>query len=584
MSDLRGFGRGTSLLVLLWALSGCGSERIAPGGLSGSYDAVVVPLAAPDPGTTNPMEAALAPDGTIYDVDGRDYRLYRYAADGTPLGPVGRRGPEASATGRLERVAVAPGSGEVYVLDADKRRIAVFSADGRFRRSWPTYEAGRLIFPQSITISAAGAVILLAPDGLYVFTPEGELTRRIEPDIPAYAYRSWVRTDGAGRFFLHYSYPDEILVLDPAGGELARWSAANLIPGYVTPAGHVIGCDKVTGAIVERSLDGAPLATRPGYRAACVIGRTSAGALVLSGAGGLVRVGASDPDLFLVRGTPESDLDEHLFFARRAWPLADGRTLAWSPADMVQPVAGGLPAPAWLVGRAPGAPEWDRPVAYDVACDGVDRVYAICSPWTIRKYSVAGEYLGDVGAAGVDAGHYSQPGALAIGPGRNLYVADPVRNEVVIFDTEGRWIRSVPVNLGLFVDFAVSPVGHLYLSQPEPDRVVHLDAAGSFLGNIVLPKSLPANASLTSQETAGPFSVGGMACDGAGRLYVTDQPGDRVFVFSPDDEPLGLIGRTGSQPGEFWKPSSIMVGADGRIAICDDANRRIQVLTPRTTP
>jgi hypothetical protein len=40
---------------------------------------------------------------------------------------------------------------------------------------------------------------------------------------------------------------------------------------------------------------------------------------------------------------------------------------------------------------------------------------------------------------------------------------------------------------------------------------------------------------------------------------------------------LLFLGEEGRGPGEFWLPSGLFIGADGRIWVCDTYNRRIQV-------
>jgi DNA-binding beta-propeller fold protein YncE len=69
----------------------------------------------------------------------------------------------------------------------------------------------------------------------------------------------------------------------------------------------------------------------------------------------------------------------------------------------------------------------------------------------------------------------------------------------------------------------------------------------------------------------------GIAIDGSGRAWVSDAYLDRVSLYTPDGVLLMSLGRTGVEPGEFSFPAGIAAHPDGRVAVVDSLNRRVQV-------
>ena len=71
--------------------------------------------------------------------------------------------------------------------------------------------------------------------------------------------------------------------------------------------------------------------------------------------------------------------------------------------------------------------------------------------------------------------------------------------------------------------------------------------------------------------------IKGVAVDAAGILWVSDAHLDRVALFRPDGTFLTDIGGKGELPGEFSFPAGLAAHPDGRVAIVDSLNRRIQI-------
>ena len=72
----------------------------------------------------------------------------------------------------------------------------------------------------------------------------------------------------------------------------------------------------------------------------------------------------------------------------------------------------------------------------------------------------------------------------------------------------------------------------------------------------------------------------GIAEDGQGRIYITDEYENRVTVFDLDGKFLTNWGKTGGAEGELDGPSGIAVGADDTVYVADTHNHRVQRFTP----
>jgi DNA-binding beta-propeller fold protein YncE len=71
--------------------------------------------------------------------------------------------------------------------------------------------------------------------------------------------------------------------------------------------------------------------------------------------------------------------------------------------------------------------------------------------------------------------------------------------------------------------------------------------------------------------------VKGVTVDAAGHVWVSDAYLDTVSLYTAAGELLMSLGGTGDEPGRFSFPAGIAAHPDGRIAVVDSLNRRVQV-------
>ncbi len=113
------------------------------------------------------------------------------------------------------------------------------------------------------------------------------------------------------------------------------------------------------------------------------------------------------------------------------------------------------------------------------------------------------------------------------------------------------------------IGIAVSKAGEVFVADLNNRRVQRFDADGAFL---------------SAFDTPG--KPGGIALDGADRVYVSLFDKDRIAAFTEAGTLLRQWGRTGRGDGEFKFPAGLAVGPDGSVYLGDDVNRRVQRFSP----
>ena len=84
-------------------------------------------------------------------------------------------------------------------------------------------------------------------------------------------------------------------------------------------------------------------------------------------------------------------------------------------------------------------------------------------------------------------------------------------------------------------------------------------------------------------RAAGPFNYPTeMVPSPSGDLYISDgYRNSRVHRFTKDGQLIGSWGQPGkTEPGHFHLPHSVLVDPDGKVYVCDRANRRVQIFSP----
>lgn len=126
-----------------------------------------------------------------------------------------------------------------------------------------------------------------------------------------------------------------------------------------------------------------------------------------------------------------------------------------------------------------------------------------------------------IGHGGEGAAEFKQPGAVAVGPGDEFFVADTWNHRVQVFAKDGTFKRQ-------------------------------------WLGSF--------------------FSPRGIAVDAQGNVLIADSGHNRVARFNVNGDKLGEWDGSANS-GRFQEPIGIATGADGRVYVSDVGNGRLQIFT-----
>ena len=283
--------------------------------------------------------------------------------------------------------------------------------------------------------------------------------------------------------------------------------------------------------------------------------------------------------------------------------------LAWPPGQprvrlerVIQQRSTSAPLVSWLSGSG-SAPVFARP--HGIAWDGSDLIVADPGARTVLRITSAGKVVSSPeGAAGAALGvavcpagivaSDSEGGRVAIlGPdlrrlrwlteglsrptglacsGDTVFVAETGAHRVLALGTDGtrRIIGERGEGPGRFNFPTVLALasGFLLVGDTLNFRVQRLDpASGSFVDSFG-----------QLGDAAGEMPrLKGVAADSAGNVWVSDAYLDQVSLYDRNGSLLLTLGGPGPEPGRFSFPAGIAANPDGRMAVVDVLNRRVQV-------
>ncbi len=162
------------------------------------------------------------------------------------------------------------------------------------------------------------------------------------------------------------------------------------------------------------------------------------------------------------------------------------------------------------------------------------------------------------------------PTGMTIYSGK-LYVADPGRQKVLMFDLRGRYLGEFGQRGGGDGEFnfpiAAAGGGSLYVVDALNYRLQEFDSTGKF--RFKFGKQGSAGGSLASPKS--------IALDSDGDIYVTDALMDNFQIFNNQGQLLLIVGKHGDRIGEFTSPNGIAIDAHDQIYVVDMLNKRIAI-------
>lgn len=201
-------------------------------------------------------------------------------------------------------------------------------------------------------------------------------------------------------------------------------------------------------------------------------------------------------------------------------------------------------------------------------------------------YTTSGELVNVVGAEigewggfgtvnffGVEQG----PFGMTVDQEGRLWVSDTFRQRLLVFSSEGNFLRQVPLTGGIHPgSLAFAPDGTMLLLDPLAGLVFRLDTLGAQMA--VYGGSGNRLGQIGVGEDMAYF--GGamdLLVDGSGHFYVVDTINNRVQKFSPEGRALGAMGNLGSLVGAVNRPQALVFDANtGSYFLADTGNHRVK--------
>lgn len=155
------------------------------------------------------------------------------------------------------------------------------------------------------------------------------------------------------------------------------------------------------------------------------------------------------------------------------------------------------------------------------------------------------------------------------GKGR-VYITDIVLGAVVVYDLVGNkvevWKRADGVHaLGINPFFiSLDSSENLYIVGAGEKNIYVLDRDGKFLRKIDYSEKIKIPAGIA-------------VSDATKRIYLVDNTGGKIEVFTLSGEHLFSFGKPGDGDGELNRPSPIAINHKGEIIVGDTMNGRIQI-------
>lgn len=157
-----------------------------------------------------------------------------------------------------------------------------------------------------------------------------------------------------------------------------------------------------------------------------------------------------------------------------------------------------------------------------------------------------------------------------------IYVADTEIGGVYVFDlqhSESRILSTPDTNLPeqIFpIGLAIDRDRNLYVLEPRRLKILVFDHSEKYIRSIDLANICKRPVALTIDKSRG-------------RLYVSDVQLNKIFALDLDGVQLFGFGAPGEGEGTFNKPVSITIGSSGDIIVADAFNARIQIFSESGT-
>jgi sugar lactone lactonase YvrE len=157
------------------------------------------------------------------------------------------------------------------------------------------------------------------------------------------------------------------------------------------------------------------------------------------------------------------------------------------------------------------------------------------------------------------------PGPLAALPDGGLLVYDYAGERVLELSPEGTLEREIKIEARVTA-LAATSAGGFFVTAGSEGTVERFDAAGKSDAVWRVPNN-----------GAAPAWPSGIAVDPLGDVAVVDRHGERIVLLDNSGRAFGSGARRGWEPGLLRHPGAIALLPDGKLAVADQGNGRVQI-------
>jgi DNA-binding beta-propeller fold protein YncE len=581
-------------VVVAVLLAGVGAEGAAAAACAGSQDCPysgVAVFGQQGQGSLRfPQAVAVDGQGDVWVADQYSSVVQRFTPRGRFLSQFGSYGDGPGELGSVGGLAV-DARGNIDVLDSSHDRVEQFTPRGALVRQWGSAGNARGQFLLGDRSPVAGGGLAAFGHAIYVADTNNDRVEQFTLD------GRFVRAFGMGRLRRPQGVAaarDRVVVADDRDHRIIEFDAAGHIRR--TAGSRGIGAGRFRFPY-DVSLDAAGdtwVVDNNGHR----VVELDPALRAMGAVGGL---GAQPGQFAYPRSLAVDPLTGRVYVADTANNRIQVLGADRGPVD------------AWGVsGRGPG----NLTLPSDVAVDDQDHVaVADTVDDRIELLDASGHHVNALGTGDLDR-------PLGVGPGLGgLVVSDTYHDRVVLLAPDGSLVRelavagSAPGQVHSPHSVARGPHGDEWIADTGNDRLLHLNADGSFAGIVggfsgpqdvtvdaagamyvadtgngqivvdtppaprppLLGLLLPAGHDTVT--TIGGFQRPvGVATFGK-TLYVLDQQTDTITALDRSGHRLFSFGAAGTKPGEFTRPAGLAVTSDGQLVVGDPRNNRVQLFT-----
>jgi NHL repeat len=164
----------------------------------------------------------------------------------------------------------------------------------------------------------------------------------------------------------------------------------------------------------------------------------------------------------------------------------------------------------------------------------------------VAKIDTDGNWMKSWGEPGDQPGQFNTPHSIAVDARNNIYVADRGNRRIQVFDTDGKFLRMITIDVPAPSD-ARAAIG------AKPTQTTGTMGPGAPWAICITP---------------GPNQV----------LYSSDAFPGRIYKLSLDGKVLGMFGKAGKQPGQFGWIHEIACPSENELYVSEILNWRVQKL------